>query len=43
MKRLLAFSSLSHIGYMLLGIGAAVVFRPADGAEGGFFHLFNHA
>ncbi len=42
-KRLLAFSSLSHVGYMLVGLGAAVVFNQANGAQGGFFHLINHA
>jgi formate hydrogenlyase subunit 3/multisubunit Na+/H+ antiporter MnhD subunit len=41
-KRLLAFSSLSHIGYMLLGLGIAVYSGQAAGAEGGFFHLVNH-
>ena len=42
-KRLLAFSSVSHMGYMLLGIGAAIAFGQLDGAQGGFFHLLNHA
>ena len=42
-KRLLAFSSLSHIGYMLLGLGIALTFKQIDGAQGSFFHLFNHA
>ncbi|HEY3288749.1 MAG TPA: proton-conducting transporter membrane subunit [Anaerolineae bacterium] len=42
-KRLLAFSSLSHVGYMLLGIGIAVYSGQPGGAEGSFFHLFNHA
>jgi proton-translocating NADH-quinone oxidoreductase chain N len=42
-KRLLAFSSLSHIGYMLVGIGAAVAFNQVDGAQGGLFHLLNHS
>jgi proton-translocating NADH-quinone oxidoreductase chain N len=42
-KRLLAYSSLSHIGYMLLGFGAAAVFHQPDAAAGGFFHLFTHA
>lgn len=42
-KRLLAFSSLSHIGYMLLGFGAALAFGQVEGAAGGFFHLINHA
>jgi proton-translocating NADH-quinone oxidoreductase chain N len=42
-KRLLAFSSLSHVGYMLLGIGTAISFGQLDGARGGMFHLFTHA
>lgn len=42
-KRLLAFSSLSHVGYMLVGIGVAIAFKSLDGAAGGFFHLVNHA
>jgi proton-translocating NADH-quinone oxidoreductase chain N len=41
-KRLLAFSSLSHVGYMLVGLGVGVGFSSAAGAEGGFFHLINH-
>ena len=42
-KRLLAFSSLTHVGYMLLGLGFAVSFGQADGAQGGVFHLLTHA
>ncbi|HVP17761.1 MAG TPA: proton-conducting transporter membrane subunit [Spirochaetia bacterium] len=42
-KRMLAFSSLAHVGYMLLGIGAAVAFREAQGAQGGLFHLITHS
>jgi proton-translocating NADH-quinone oxidoreductase chain N len=41
-KRLLAYSSVSHIGYMLLGFGVAVGYSLAHGAAGGFFHLINH-
>jgi formate hydrogenlyase subunit 3/multisubunit Na+/H+ antiporter MnhD subunit len=41
-KRLLAFSSLSHVGYMLLGLGIALHVGQAAGAQGAFFHLFNH-
>jgi multicomponent Na+:H+ antiporter subunit D len=41
-KRLLAFSSLSHVGYMLLGLGIAVYTGQAAGAQGGFFHLVTH-
>jgi proton-translocating NADH-quinone oxidoreductase chain N len=42
-KRLLAYSSVSHIGYMLVGLGVAVGFNQVNGAAGAFFHLFNHA
>ena len=41
-KRLLAFSSLSHIGYMLTGLGIAVTSGEVLGAQGGFFHLLTH-
>jgi proton-translocating NADH-quinone oxidoreductase chain N len=41
-KRLLAYSSLAHIGYMLFGFGVALFAQQAAGAEGGFFHLVNH-
>ena len=41
-KRLLAYSSLSHIGYILLGLGIAIYFGISLGAQGAFFHLFNH-
>jgi proton-translocating NADH-quinone oxidoreductase chain N len=42
-KRLLAFSSLAHIGYMLIGFGAAFAFAQPDAAQGAFFHLMTHA
>ncbi len=42
-KRLLAFSSLAHIGYMLVGFGTAFAFNQADAAQGAFFHLTTHA
>lgn len=41
-KRLLAFSSLSHMGYMLVGIGIALYSGQASGAQGGMFHLLTH-
>jgi multicomponent Na+:H+ antiporter subunit D len=41
-KRLLAYSSLSHIGYILIGIGIALYSGVGLGAQGAFFHLFNH-
>jgi proton-translocating NADH-quinone oxidoreductase chain N len=40
-KRLLAYSSLSNIGYILFGLGIAL-YLGATGAQGAFFHVFNH-
>ena len=39
MKRLMAYSSISQIGYIILGLGLATPL----GIMGGLFHLFNHA
>ena len=39
LKRLLAYSSISQIGYVILGISLATPM----GILGGLFHLFNHA
>lgn len=41
-KRILAYSSLSHMGYMLLGIGVAVTFGQVNAAAGSFFHVITH-
>ena len=41
-KRMLAYSSLTHVGYMLVGLGIAIYIGNSDGAVGGMFHLFNH-
>jgi NADH:ubiquinone oxidoreductase subunit 2 (subunit N) len=41
-KRMLAYSSLSHVGYILLGLGTALYSGIQMGAQGAFFHLFNH-
>ncbi len=41
-KRMLAYSSLSHIGYVLLGLGITLYSGMELGAQGAFFHLFNH-
>ncbi|MHA1598839.1 MAG: monovalent cation/H+ antiporter subunit D family protein [Alphaproteobacteria bacterium] len=38
-KRMLAYSSVAQIGYMILGIGLA----SSTGLTGGILHLFNHA
>jgi proton-translocating NADH-quinone oxidoreductase chain N len=42
-KRLLAYSSLAHVGYMLVGFGFGLAFGQMDGATGGFFHLITHS
>jgi formate hydrogenlyase subunit 3/multisubunit Na+/H+ antiporter MnhD subunit len=42
-KRMLAYSSISHIGYMLVGLGVALAYTQPDGAAGAFFHLITHA
>jgi proton-translocating NADH-quinone oxidoreductase chain N len=41
-KRLLAFSSIAHVGYMILGLGIALYVGTAAGAQAGFFHLVSH-
>jgi formate hydrogenlyase subunit 3/multisubunit Na+/H+ antiporter MnhD subunit len=41
-KRMLAYSSLSHVGYILLGLGIALFNGNPAGAQGAAFHLFNH-
>jgi multicomponent Na+:H+ antiporter subunit D len=38
-KRLLAFSSVAHLGYIILGIGLG----NDSGVTGGILHMFNHA
>ncbi|PKN90205.1 MAG: hypothetical protein CVU45_03765 [Chloroflexi bacterium HGW-Chloroflexi-7] len=41
-KRMLAYSSLAHVGYMLFGFGLGFAFGQGAGAEGGFFHMLTH-
>lgn len=41
-KRLLAYSSITHVGYMLAGVGIAVYTGELAGAQGGLFHLLSH-
>lgn len=41
-KRMLAYSSLTHVGYMLLGLGIGISTGVATGLEGGMFHMVNH-
>ncbi len=42
-KRLLAYSSIAHVGYMLVGFGFAFLYGQGNGASGGFFHLITHS
>ena len=46
-KRVLAYSTISQLGYMILALGAGGYFfyygNPADGYTAGMFHLMNHA
>lgn len=44
-KRLLAYHSVSQMGYIILGIGAALVLQSegAYGVSGAIFHSLNHA
>ncbi len=41
-KRMLAYSSLSHVGYMLLGLGVAFAYGSTVAAAGSFFHILTH-
>jgi proton-translocating NADH-quinone oxidoreductase chain N len=41
-KRLLAYSSVAHMGYMVIGLGVAISFNLANAAAGSFFHLITH-
>ena len=43
LKRLLAWSSLAHVGYALLGIGVGIYALTPASAEGGAFQLLTHA
>jgi proton-translocating NADH-quinone oxidoreductase chain N len=41
-KRLLAYSSIAQVGYMLLGFGIAIEAGQAAAAQGAFFHVISH-
>lgn len=42
LKRMLAYSSLTHIGFILFGIGIGLSTGTPDGIRAGLFHLLNH-
>jgi proton-translocating NADH-quinone oxidoreductase chain N len=42
-KRLLAYSSVAHMGYMVIGLGIAITYNLQNAAAGSFFHLITHA
>ena len=41
-KRLLAYSSVAQVGYILVGLGISFYSGNTAGAQGGLFQLFNH-
>jgi len=41
-KRILAYSSISHVGYMLLGFGMMISFNSFLGGIGASFHMVTH-
>ena len=46
LKRMLAYSSIAHMGYVLMAIGLGLHYLPTAGEyafRGGFFHIMNHA
>jgi proton-translocating NADH-quinone oxidoreductase chain N len=43
MKRMLAYSSIAQMGYILLGIGITAGLGAPAGAPGGLFHIVTHA
>ena len=42
-KRMLAFSSVAQMGYIVLGFGLAMEYGVRSGVEGSLFHILNHA
>lgn len=42
-KRLLAYSSIAQVGYMLVGFGVSYYSQSITGAAGGYFHMLTHA
>jgi proton-translocating NADH-quinone oxidoreductase chain N len=42
-KRMLAYSSIAQVGYMLVGLGVGIFSSSYTAAAGGFFHMLTHA
>ncbi|MGD0709387.1 MAG: proton-conducting transporter membrane subunit [Anaerolineaceae bacterium] len=42
-KRMLAYSSVAQMGYILVGLGVGFAFGNLNGLTGGFFHILNHS
>ena len=42
-KRMLAYSSVAQMGYILLGLGIGLYYRSEIGLNGGLFHIMTHA
>jgi len=42
-KRMLAYSSIAQMGYIVLGIGIGMHYLSVAGMEGGLFHVITHA
>lgn len=42
-KRILAYSSISQVGYMLLGVGIGLHTESLAAVQAGLFHLFTHS
>jgi proton-translocating NADH-quinone oxidoreductase chain N len=43
LKRMLAYSSIAQIGYILLGVSIGAVYNTNIGSIGGVFHIITHA
>jgi proton-translocating NADH-quinone oxidoreductase chain N len=43
LKRILAYSSVAQMGYIVLGIGLGLEYGVRSGFEGGLFHIMTHA
>jgi proton-translocating NADH-quinone oxidoreductase chain N len=43
LKRILAYSSVAQMGYIILGVGVGLAYGIRTGFEGGLFHIMTHA